>query len=207
MHSYQLPTSSTSFNTKVDYVNNKFNECLNNESNELLYNKSDEHLNNESHKLLDNESNKHLDNEPDEYLNEETNKQSDDGFDKQVELYEEAYTVVEAFAQSNRLGIRQGCVEKDASLQAFENGFKSLLDQYPKAAPYLNRALYPDKQCWTRAYIFYCFTASAQATSHIESINLQLQDDDNTIYIDNAFDYLLAYSLALFKQAKEQLVK
>ncbi|CAG8853210.1 31754_t:CDS:2, partial [Gigaspora margarita] len=61
-------------------------------------------------------------------------------------------------------------------LQAFENGFKSLLDQYSKAAPYLNRALYSDKQCWARAYTFHCFTASAQATSRIESINSQVKD-------------------------------
>ncbi|CAG8846511.1 27676_t:CDS:2, partial [Gigaspora margarita] len=68
-------------------------------------------------------SNKHFDNKPDECLNEESDNQSDDGFDKQVELYEgqifktikETYTVVEAFAQSNRSGIRKGYVEKDAN--------------------------------------------------------------------------------------------
>ncbi|KAF0541168.1 hypothetical protein F8M41_005818 [Gigaspora margarita] len=86
--SYQQPTSSTSFNTKIDCVNDKFDERLNNKSDELLYNESDKRLNNESHELLGNKSDKHLDNESQECLNEESDEQSDAGFNEQVKLYE-----------------------------------------------------------------------------------------------------------------------
>ncbi|CAG8793999.1 23483_t:CDS:2, partial [Gigaspora margarita] len=123
LRSYQQPTSSTSFNAKIDCVNNKFDERLNNESDELLYNESSKHLNNESNELLGNKSNKRLDNEPDERLSKESDKQLDNEFDDQVELYKEqifktvkeAYAVVEAFVQSNGFGIRKGRVKKDAS--------------------------------------------------------------------------------------------
>ncbi|CAG8746453.1 515_t:CDS:2, partial [Dentiscutata erythropus] len=186
--------------------------------------------------------------------------------------------------------------------QIFEDQFKSLQECYPKAAPYLNRALYTDRQSWARAYTFCHFTASTQVTSRVESINshiksiirhsttlydlfnsldsliasqdyyydfiswkssnpniklsnvcdtmypnvnailksfiapnliekiryeinhslfyhptrinteslhsCQIQDnDDNEAFIDNAFDYLLAHSLALFKQVEDKVVE
>ncbi|CAG8486070.1 22347_t:CDS:2 [Racocetra persica] len=124
----------------------------------------------------------------------------------------EAYVIVKLFAHSNRFGIQKGHVEKDTSgdfykthnildLQTFKDQFKSLQEYYPKAALYLNRALYSDKRSWARAYTFHHFTAGAQATSH-------MQDDDNdAVFIDNAFDYPLAYSLMLFKQVEDKVVE
>ncbi|CAG8770291.1 745_t:CDS:2, partial [Gigaspora rosea] len=61
--------------------------------------------------------------EYDEHLDSEFNDQSDYEFEEEAELYEgqlfntvdEAYAAVEAFAHSNRFGIRKGRVEKDTS--------------------------------------------------------------------------------------------
>ncbi|CAG8719754.1 1515_t:CDS:2, partial [Cetraspora pellucida] len=46
---------------------------------------------------------------------------------------------------------------------------------YPKAAQYLNKALYPDRHSWARAYTFRHFTADAQATSRVKSINSHIK--------------------------------
>ncbi|CAG8717694.1 20008_t:CDS:2 [Cetraspora pellucida] len=95
--SYYQPTSSTSFIAEIDYINDKSNECF------------------------DNKPDKYFNNKPDEYLKNRFDEQSDNEFDEQVELYEgqifqiveKAYSVVEAFANSNRFGIRKRHVEKD----------------------------------------------------------------------------------------------
>ncbi|CAG8733331.1 24209_t:CDS:10, partial [Cetraspora pellucida] len=153
--------------------------------------------------------------------------------------------------------------------QTFEICFKNLLKHYPKAAQYLNKALYSDRHSWARAYTFCHFTASIQATSHVESINSHIKleiinpnikppnicdtmymnidailkafvalniiekiyyeinhslfyhtfkispeslylyqiQDDNTMFIDDAFDYPLAHFFFLFKQLEEKIVE
>ncbi|CAG8610312.1 12499_t:CDS:2 [Ambispora leptoticha] len=79
----------------------------------------------------------------------------------------------------------------------FENRFKSLQERYPKANQYLNRALYPDRQSWARAYTFRHFTAGAQATSRVESINSHIKSiisrGYTTLYdLFNSLDFLIA---------------
>ncbi|CAG8748921.1 2086_t:CDS:1, partial [Gigaspora margarita] len=82
-------------------------------------------------------------------------------------------------------------------LQAFEIRFKNLLEYYSKAAQYLNKALYPNRRSWARAYTFCYFTAGAQATSCVESINLHIKAitrrGNITLYeLFNSLDLLIA---------------
>ncbi|CAG8622948.1 23329_t:CDS:10 [Dentiscutata erythropus] len=192
-----------------------------------------------------------------ESINDEFDKQSDDEFDKQLELYEgqkfktveKAYITVKLFAHSNGFGIRKGHVEKDASgvheisksfltkeilkdiefytLSGKINAsaqYRLLLEKYKVPIHHSNLynaitkikrmashgdndeaelALYADRHSWARAYTFRHFTASAQATSHMQDDD----DDDDAAFIDNAFDYPLAHSLVLFKQVEDKVVE
>ncbi|CAG8829052.1 40959_t:CDS:2, partial [Gigaspora margarita] len=81
--------------------------------------------------------------------------------------------------------------------QTFENQFEHLLELYPKISQYLNRTFYPDRYSWARAYTYRHFTASAQATSQVESINSHIKAitcrSHTTLYnLFSALDSLIA---------------
>ncbi|CAG8778035.1 37399_t:CDS:2, partial [Gigaspora margarita] len=134
-----------------------------------------------------------------ESINDEFDEQSDNEFGKQLELYkgqrfkmvEEAYVKVELFAYSNAFGIQKGCIEKDTSdVHEISRSF---------VYHYAGKPQNKDKLHKTEG------SGSCQT-----DCKWKMQDDDNdsdTAFIDNAFDYPLAHSLALFKQVEDKVVK
>lgn len=58
----------------------------------------------------------------------------------------------------------------------FECRWKQLVDQYPAATKYLSDTLYTTKESWAIPWIHKCFTAGAQSTQRIESINRHIHD-------------------------------
>ncbi|CAG8692838.1 200_t:CDS:2, partial [Gigaspora rosea] len=91
----------------------------------------------------------------------------------------EFYTLVGKINASAQYQILSGKfkvpIKIQKNLQTFETQFKSLIERYPEAAQYLNKVLYPDRLSWARAYTFRYFTAGAQATSRVESINSHIK--------------------------------
>jgi hypothetical protein len=60
--------------------------------------------------------------------------------------------------------------------ELFECRWNQLVDQYPAAAKYLSETLYTKKESWAIPWIHKRFTAGAQSTQRIESINKQIHD-------------------------------
>jgi len=70
--------------------------------------------------------------------------------------------------------------------ELFESRWVQLIDQYPESTKYMVETLYINKESWTTPWIHNQFTASAQSTQRIESINKQIHDkvDRSTFLCD-----------------------
>ncbi|PKC67102.1 hypothetical protein RhiirA1_458869 [Rhizophagus irregularis] len=60
--------------------------------------------------------------------------------------------------------------------ELFELYWNQLIEQYPTAAKYLSGTLYNTKDSWVIPWIYKKFTAGAQSTQRIESINRHIYD-------------------------------
>ncbi|GBC12276.1 protein FAR1-RELATED SEQUENCE 11-like isoform X1 [Rhizophagus irregularis DAOM 181602=DAOM 197198] len=69
--------------------------------------------------------------------------------------------------------------------EIFEHRWANLLINYPNAANYLEKFLYPSKCSWARAFSVMIFTIDIQTTSRCESVNATfknlLQNSNNTL--------------------------
>jgi hypothetical protein len=79
--------------------------------------------------------------------------------------------------------------------ELFESRWVQLIDQYPESAKYMTDTLYINKESWGIPWIRNQFTAGAQSTQRIESINKQIHDkvDRSTSLCDlviNINDYV-----------------
>jgi len=79
--------------------------------------------------------------------------------------------------------------------ELFESRWMQLIDQYPESAKYMSDTLYVNKESWGIPWIRNQFTAGAQSTQRIESINKQIHDrvDRSTSLCDlvtNINDYV-----------------
>ncbi|CAG8522910.1 25429_t:CDS:2 [Gigaspora rosea] len=121
-----------------------------------------------------------------------SDKQSDDESEEQLKLYEvfqmvkEAHITVESFAHSNRFGIRKERVKKDANGHEISRSF---LCRHAGKPSTKNRSHNTDESgsCHTNC-------------------NWKIQDDD-IVFIDNAFDYPLAHSFTRFKQVESNVAE
>ncbi|CAG8657895.1 5553_t:CDS:2 [Racocetra fulgida] len=122
-------------------------------------------------------------------INDESDEQSDNEFEEQLELYEaeEAYVIVESFAHSNGFGIRKGRVEKDSS-----NGreiSRSFICRHAGKPSDKNKSYKTEESGSCRT-----------------DCKWKVQDNDEA-FVDNAFDYPLAHSFALFKEVEDKVVE
>jgi len=60
--------------------------------------------------------------------------------------------------------------------ELFEHRWTQLVNQYPDAAKYLSDTLYSTKESWGIPWVYNNFTAGAQSTQRIESINKHIHD-------------------------------
>jgi hypothetical protein len=60
--------------------------------------------------------------------------------------------------------------------ELFESRWNQLVNKYPTAAKYLSETLYVNKESWGIPWIYKWFTAGAQSTQRIESINKHIHD-------------------------------
>ncbi|RIB14211.1 hypothetical protein C2G38_2144173 [Gigaspora rosea] len=101
-------------------------------------------------------------------------------------MVKEAHITVESFAHSNRFGIRKERVKKDANGHEISRSF---LCRHAGKPSTKNRSHNTDESgsCHTNC-------------------NWKIQDDD-IVFIDNAFDYPLAHSFTRFKQVESNVAE